>query len=249
MEFLNKNILVTGASSGIGLSVVKKFAEEGANVVLISRNKSELSKITNTLESNYPNQRFFPIVADLLNENEINDIFKKLNSMGIKTLDSVVNNAGIMIDSMLMQQKTQDIHLMFNTNIISMILICKLSLRLLIKNKGGSIINLSSIVGNNGAKGQSVYSSTKSAVIGFTKSLSKELGRLNINVNSISPGFIQTNMTEKYDDDFRKNTLSNISINRLGSVDDISDSVLFLSSTKARYITGHNLQIDGGMII
>lgn len=249
MEFLNKNILVTGASSGIGLSVVKKFAEEGANVVLISRNKSELSKITNTLESNYPNQRFFPIVADLLNENEINDIFKKLNSMGIKTLDSVVNNAGIMIDSMLMQQKTQDIHLMFNTNIISMILICKLSLRLLIKNKGGSIINLSSIVGNNGAKGQSVYSSTKSAVLGFTKSLSKELGRLNINVNSISPGFIQTNMTEKYDDDFRKNTLSNISINRLGSVDDISDSVLFLSSTKARYITGHNLQIDGGMII
>ena len=232
MEFLNKNILVTGASSGIGLSVVKKFAEEGANVVLISRNKSELSKITNTLESNYPNQRFFPIVADLLNENEINDIFKKLNSMGIKTLDSVVNNAGIMIDSMLMQQKTQDIHLMFNTNIISMILICKLSLRLLIKNKGGSIINLSSIVGNNGAKGQSVYSSTKSAVIGFTKSLSKELGRLNINVNSISPGFIQTNMTEKYDDDFRKNTLSNISINRLGSVDDISDSVLFYHQQK-----------------
>jgi 3-oxoacyl-[acyl-carrier protein] reductase len=132
---------------------------------------------------------------------------------------------------------------------MSTILICQASLRLFLKKRKGNIINVSSIIGENGAIGQSVYSATKAAVFGFTKSLSKELARLNINVNSISPGFINTNMTQKYNQESKDSIINNIGFRRAGEVEDVAEAVVFLASEKSTYITGHNIQINGGMII
>jgi 3-oxoacyl-[acyl-carrier protein] reductase len=249
MTFFGKNILITGASQGIGLSIVNKFAELGANIILVSRSQDQLNEISDSLKGRYKSQEFIPIACDLSVIENIQNLFIELKNLNIVTLDVLVNNAGIMIDSTLQQQKIDDLILMFNTNIISTILLSKASLRLFIRNRKGNIINVSSIIGENGAAGQSVYSATKAAVIGFTKSLSKELAPLKINVNLVTPGFIDTKMTEKYTQDSRDTILANIGLRRFGSADDVSEAVVFLASEKASYITGHNLQVNGGMII
>ncbi len=249
MEFSGKYVLVTGASQGIGLAIVNKFAELGANVILVARNSEQLNSIRDELKLKYQSQDFLSITCDLSILENIPNIFSEIKYNNISTLDVLVNNAGIMVDSMLQQQKVSDMTLMFNTNIMSTILICQASLRLFLKKRKGNIINVSSIIGENGAIGQSVYSATKAAVFGFTKSLSKELARLNINVNSISPGFINTNMTQKYNQESKDSIINNIGFRRAGVVEDVAEAVVFLASEKSSYITGHNIQINGGMII
>ncbi len=249
MSFSGQNILVTGASKGIGLAIVNKFAKLGANIILVSRNSDRLNSIRDELSSKYKNQFFLSISCDLSVIENIPNIFIELKNNNITTLDVLVNNAGIMIDSMLQQQKVDDMTIMFNTNIMSTILMCQESLRYFLKNRKGNIINVGSIIGENGAIGQSVYSATKAAVFGFTKSLSKELARLNINVNSISPGYIDTSMTQKYKQESRDLIIRNIGFRRAGTVEDVAEAVLFLASEKSSYITGHNIQINGGMII
>jgi 3-oxoacyl-[acyl-carrier protein] reductase len=249
MVFSGKYVLVTGASQGIGLAIVNKFAEHGANIILVSRSIDVLNKIRDELKSKYPTQIFFSISCDLSQLENIPNIFTELKNYNITTLDVLVNNAGVMIDSMLQQQKIVDMTIMFNTNIMSMILMCQASLRFFLKKRKGNIINLSSIIGENGAIGQSVYSASKAAVLGFTKSLSKELARLNINVNSISPGYIDTRMTQKYDQESKGSIISNIGFRRAGTAEDVAEAVLFLASEKSSYITGHNIQVNGGMII
>lgn len=249
MEFIGQFVLVTGASRGIGLAIVNKFAELGANIILVSRSDDELSKIVKILVSKYKAQKFFAITCDLSNPSNIPNIFTELVKYEISTIDVLVNNAGIMIDSLLQQQKLDDISVMFNTNVVATIVMCKSSLRYFLKRRKGKIINISSIIGERGAIGQSIYAATKSAIIGFTKSLSKELASLNINVNCVSPGFIDTNMTGKYNQKIRDSIVNNIGLKRAGSPDDVANAVVFLASEKASYITGHNLQINGGMII
>lgn len=249
MVFSGKYVLVTGASQGIGLAIVNKFAEHGANIILVSRSIDVLNKIRDELKSKYPTQFFFSISCDLSQLENIPNIFTELKNYDITTLDVLVNNAGVMIDSMLQQQKIVDMTIMFNTNIMSMILMCQASLRFFLKKRKGNIINLSSIIGENGAIGQSVYSASKAAVLGFTKSLSKELARLNINVNSISPGYIDTRMTQNYDQESKDSIISNIGFRRAGTAEDVAEAVLFLASEKSSYITGNNIQVNGGMII
>jgi 3-oxoacyl-[acyl-carrier protein] reductase len=249
MEFSGKYVLVTGASQGIGLAIVNKFAELGANVILVARNSEQLNSIRDELKLKYQSQDFLSITCDLSILENIPNIFSEIKYNNISTLDVLVNNAGIMVDSMLQQQKVSDMTLMFNTNIMSTILICQASLRLFLKKRKGNIINVSSIIGENGAIGQSVYSATKAAVLGFTKSLSKELARLNIKVNSISPGYINTNMTQKYNQESKDYIINNIGFRRVGTAEDVAETVVFLASEKSSYITGHNVQINGGMII
>lgn len=249
MDFLGKYVLVTGASQGIGLAIVNKFAEHGANIILVSRNIDVLNNIRDGLKSKYPTQDFFSVCCDLSQLENIPNIFTELKNYNITTLDVLVNNAGVMIDSMLQKQKIVEMTIMFNTNIMSTILMCQASLRFFLKKRKGNIINLSSIIGENGAIGQSVYAASKAAVLGFTKSLSKELARLNINVNSISPGYIDTSMTQKYDKESKDSIISNIGFRRAGTPEDVAEVVLFLASDKSSYITGHNIQVNGGMII
>lgn len=249
MDFSGKYVLVTGASQGIGLAIVNKFADHGANVILVSRNIELLNKIRDELKIMYPIQDFFSVSCDLSILENIPGIFAELKNYNITTLDVLVNNAGVMIDSMLQQQKLADMNTMFNTNIMSTILMCQASLRFFLKKRKGNIINLSSIIGENGAIGQSVYSASKAAVLGFTKSLSKELARLNINVNSISPGYIDTSMTQKYNQEWKDSIINNIGFRRAGTAEDVAEAVLFLASEKSSYITGHNIQVNGGMII
>jgi 3-oxoacyl-[acyl-carrier protein] reductase len=249
MNFSGKYVLVTGASEGIGLAIVNKFAERGANIILVSRSIDVLNKIRDELKSKYPTQIFFSVSCDLSQLENIPNIFTELKNYNITTLDVLVNNAGVMIDSMLQQQKIVDMTIMFNTNIMSTILMCQASLRFFLKKRKGNIINLSSIIGENGAIGQSVYSASKAAVLGFTKSLSKELARLNINVNSITPGYIDTSMTQKYNQESKDLIINNIGFRRAGTAEDVAEAVLFLASEKSSYITGHNIQVNGGMII
>lgn len=249
MEFENKNILVTGATQGIGLAIVKKFAENGANVILVARNQKLLESICFSLREKYTSQTFISIVCDLSVPENIPGIFSELRNFDITTLDVLVNNAGVMIDSMLAQQKVEDVTLMFNTNVVSCILMSQLALRLFLRKREGKIINIASIIGERGSVGQTVYAATKAALIGFTKSLSKELARLNINVNSVSPGFIDTDMTKKYSDEAKESIFKNIGFRRAGTVDEVANAVLFLASDKAIYITGHDLKVNGGMII
>jgi len=249
MDFSGKYVLVTGASQGIGLAIVNKFAEHGANIILVSRSIDVLNNIRDELKSKYPTQFFFSVSCDLSQLENIPNIFTELKNYNITTLDVLVNNAGVMIDSMLQQQKIVDMTIMFNTNIMSTILMSQASLRFFLKKRKGNIINLSSIIGENGAIGQSVYSASKAAVLGFTKSLSKELARLNINVNSISPGYIDTKMTQIYDQESKDSIISNIGFRRAGTAEDVAEAALFLASEKSSYITGHNIQVNGGMII
>jgi 3-oxoacyl-[acyl-carrier protein] reductase len=241
-----KTALITGASSGIGKETALTLAKNGANLILISRNEVKLKELSKDLE------RFNIIVdyyaIDITNTELLKNLFTQIKKSKV-IIDVVVNNAGIMEDAVLQMVRTESIKRTFDTNVFALIDISKRASRLMIRNKKGSIINLSSIIGSNGSKGQSIYSASKAAVIGFTKSLSKELGPLNIRVNSIAPGFIMTGMTESITDCVIQENLKSISMGRLGTTKDVANVILFLASNLSEYVTGQVIGVDGGMVI
>lgn len=241
-----KTALITGASSGIGKETALTFARNGANLILISRNEEKLKKLSKDLEEFNVLVDYYAI--DVTNAELLKNLFSQLKKSKV-IIDIVINNAGIMEDAVLQMVKTESIKRTFDTNVFSLIDISKRASRLMIRNKKGSIINLSSIIGTNGSKGQSIYSASKAAVIGFTKSLSKELGPLNIRVNSIAPGFIITGMTEGITDCIVQENLKSISMGRLGSTKDVANVILFLASDLSEYVTGQVIGVDGGMVI
>ena len=241
-----KTALITGASSGIGKETALTFARNGANLILISRNEEKLKKLSKDLEKFNVLVDYYAI--DITNAELLKNLFSQLKKSKV-IIDIVINNAGIMEDSVLQMVKTESIKRTFDTNVFALIDVSKRASRLMIRNKKGSIINLSSIIGSNGSKGQSIYSASKAAVIGFTKSLSKELGPLNIRVNSIAPGFIMTGMTEGITDCVIQENLKSISMGRLGSTKDVANVILFLASDLSEYVTGQVIGVDGGMVI
>jgi len=241
-----KTALITGASSGIGKETALTFARNGANLILISRNEEKLKKLLKDLEKFNVLVDYYAI--DITNAALLENLFSQLKKSKV-IIDIVINNAGIMEDAVLQMVKTESIKRTFDTNVFALIDISKRASRLMIRNKKGSIINLSSIIGSNGSKGQSIYSASKAAVIGFTKSLSKELGPLNIRVNSIAPGFIKTGMTEGITDCVIQENLKSISMGRLGSTKDVANVILFLASDLSEYVTGQVIGVDGGMVI
>jgi 3-oxoacyl-[acyl-carrier protein] reductase len=241
-----KTALITGASSGIGKETALTFAKNGANLILISRNEVKLKELSKDLERFNIIVDYYPI--DITNTELVKNLFTQIKKSKI-IIDVVVNNAGIMEDAVLQMVRTESIKRTFDTNVFALIDISKRASRLMIRNKKGSIINLSSIIGSNGSKGQSIYSASKAAVIGFTKSLSKELGPLNIRVNSIAPGFILTGMTEGITDCVIQENLKSISMGRLGTTKDVANVILFLASDLSEYVTGQVIGVDGGMVI
>ena len=241
-----KTALITGASSGIGKETALTFARNGANLILISRNEEKLKKLSKDLEEFNVLVDYYAI--DITNAELLKNLFSQLKKSKV-IIDIVINNAGIMEDAVLQMVKTESIKRTFDTNVFALIDVSKRASRLMIRNKKGSIINLSSIIGSNGSKGQSIYSASKAAVIGFTKSLSKELGPLNIRVNSIAPGFIMTGMTESITDCVIQENLKSISMGRLGTTKDVANVILFLASDLSEYVTGQVIGVDGGMVI
>ena len=245
----NKNIIITGASQGIGESITKKFFNKNSNVFLISRNKNKLETIKKQLSKNKINSQIIDYyTGNVQNFNDISDIVKAVINKYNK-IDVLINNAGINDDNLIVKMKEDQWNRVIDTNLTGTYNCCKAVSKYMIKQKFGKIINISSVIGEIGNKGQVNYAASKAGIIGLTKSLSKELGSRNINVNAINPGFIKTEMTEKLKKDKNLEFLNKIPLNRFGNVEDVSNLVYFLASKDSDYITGQTINIDGGMVV
>ena len=245
----NKNIIITGASQGIGESITKKFFNKNSNVFLISRNKNKLETIKKQLSKNKINSQIIDYyTGNVQNFNDISDIVKAVINK-YKKIDVLINNAGINDDNLIVKMKEDQWNRVIDTNLTGTYNCCKAVSKYMIKQKFGKIINISSVIGEIGNKGQVNYAASKAGIVGLTKSLSKELGSRNINVNAINPGFIKTEMTEKLKKDKNLEFLNKIPLNRFGNVEDVSNLVYFLASKDSDYITGQTINIDGGMVV
>lgn len=243
----DKYTMITGASKGIGSAVAEVFAQNGSNLFLLSRNIEKLKESKTRLESMYP-IRVYIYQLDIRNIEEIKETVNLIKKEKIH-LDVLVNNAGIMSDAVLQVIKPETVNDIYATNVFGAFYLTQMTLPLFLKKRKGSIVNISSIIGTHGNIGQSVYGSSKSALIGFTKSISKELAPLNIRVNAIAPGFIDTDMIRNVDERFYKKNIESIGMKRIGKPEDVANAALFLASDLSEYITGQVIGVDGGMII
>lgn len=243
----NKNIIVTGACRGIGLATCELFAQHGANLWLNGRDEQALQTISEKLTSTFHNNNrvcCFDVSVYEQIKNGFQSLFKRC-----KKLDVLVNNAGILDDALIGMVSQKQIVNTFSTNTYSVLYCSQYAQRLMKRNGGGSIINLTSIVGVNGNAGQSVYGASKAAVIGATLSLAKELASDNIRVNAIAPGFIDTDMSRSIGDQLYQQRVDSIAMNRVGSAQDIANTALYLACDLSSYVTGQVIGVDGGMLI
>lgn len=236
-----KNILITGASRGIGKSIAYYFARKGFNVVGTARSDFEF------MDDDFKGT-FTPLKLDVTDRDSIKEAFSLLKKKELLP-DILVNNAGITADQLFLRMKDDDWDNVLNINLTGTFNITKMFIKQMVKNRSGKIINISSVSGLMGNAGQVNYSSSKAALSGFTKSLAKEVGSRNITVNSIAPGFIDTDMTEYLDEKAKLDLESKIPLKRMGSASDISELVYFLASDEASYITGQTISVDGGLFM
>ena len=236
-----KNVFITGASRGIGESIAYYFAERGFNVVGTARS------VFNFKNDNFVGN-LYPVQLDVTDRESMKSVYSLLKDKELLP-NILINNAGITSDQIFMRMKDDDWDNVIDINLTGTFNITKLFIKDMVKNRYGKIINISSISGLMGNPGQVNYSSSKAALGGFTKSLAKELGSRNINVNSIAPGFIDTEMTEFLDHDAKELLKKDIPLNRLGNTDDISELAFFLASDQAQYITGQTISVDGGLFM
>jgi 3-oxoacyl-[acyl-carrier protein] reductase len=241
-----KTALITGASKGIGRSIARRFAEEGANIAftyLSSVEKGqaleqELAVLGVKVKGYRSDASNFKAAEELVNQ--------VVSDFG--SLEIVVNNAGITKDGLLMRMSEEQWDTVINTNLKSVFNVTKAATRILMKQKNGSVINITSVVGLRGNAGQANYAASKAGIIGFTKSVALELGSRNIRSNAIAPGFIETEMTGELDQKVVDEWKQGIPLKRAGSADEVADCAVFLGSDLSRYITGQVLQVDGGML-
>ena len=245
MNLENKIAIVTGGSRGIGKSIALYLASLGANIVVnYNNNRDAANTIVQEIES--MGRIALAIKADIGKSAEV-DEFIKVVYENFDHIDILINNAGITRDGLLMRMKEEQWDEVINTNLKGTFLMTKAIIRKMIKNKKGKIINIASIVGTTGNAGQSNYSASKAGVIGFTKSIAKEVASRGIQVNAIAPGFIQTDMTKTLSEDIKKGLLNSIPANKLGRPEDIAYMVGYLSSELSDYITGQIIHVDGGL--
>ena len=240
MELKNKKILITGATGGIGNALVDKFNSFGSKIFATGTNEEKLNK----LKSKYSEihvEKFRLDEHDKI-ENFINTVEKKLDG-----IDVLVNNAGITLDNLSIRLTDDNWKRVLDINLTSTFLMCKHTIKKMLRKKYGKIINITSIVGHTGNLGQANYSASKAGIVAFSKSLAIEYAKKNININCVSPGFIKTEMTEKINEEFRKNLESKIPSGSLGTGEDVSNCVAFLASDMAGYINGETIHVNGGM--
>ena len=240
-DIKNKNIIVTGATGGIGNSIVKKLYEHGANILASGTKVDKLEK----LKSNFKDIKIlrFDISDSDKVEKFIDDATNELGG----NLSCLINNAGITKDNLAIRMNLNEWNNVINLNLTSTFLCSKFGIKKMLKNKSGKIINITSVVGHTGNLGQSNYTASKAAIVAMSKSLAIEYAKKNININCISPGFIETAMTDKIDEKFKDLIISKIPSARLGQPEDIANAVLFLASNQSDYINGETLHVNGGM--
>ena len=240
-DLKNKNIIVTGATGGIGNSIIKKMYEKGANILASGTNTEKLDEI----KKKFNNIRIlnFDISQHEKIESFIDDASLKLGG----SLDCIINNAGITKDNLAIRMNFEEWKKVIDINLNSTFLMCKFAIKKMLKNKKGKIINITSVVGHTGNLGQSNYTASKAGIVAMSKSLAIEYAKKNININCISPGFIKTAMTNKIDEKFKDIIISKIPSARLGEPEDIANAVLFLASDQSNYINGETLHVNGGM--
>lgn len=242
-----KHALVTGASRGIGRSIALELAKQGAHVAVNYAGSEERAQaVVDEIEA--LGQKAFKVQADVSDEASVKKMVKSVvDTFG--SIDILVNNAGITKDNLLMRMKEDDFDQVINTNLKGVFLCTKAATRPMMKQRGGKIINVASIVGVSGNPGQANYVAAKAGVIGMTKSVAKELASRNILVNAVAPGFISTDMTDQLTDEQREGMLELVPLNKLGTPENVATVVRFLASEDAAYITGQTIHIDGGMVM
>lgn len=239
-----KVAIVTGASRGIGSAIATALSENGYNLVLNYRSsREELEALVSTLKTTA-----VLVQADVGSFEASEEIIKVAKDT-FGRVDLLVNNAGITKDNLLMRMSEEEFDAVNNTNLKGTFNCTKHVTRIMVKQRFGRIINISSVVGVYGNAGQSNYAASKAGIIGFTKAVAKELAPRNVTVNAIAPGFIETHMTEAISDDAKSASISRIPLARFGKPEDIAKAVVFLASDDANYITGQVIQIDGGMTL
>lgn len=241
---MNKQIaLVTGASRGIGRAIAEQLAQDGFFVIGTATSEQSAEAVSSFLGESGAGMKLD--VSDPVSIAEVVEVINK--DFGAPTV--LVNNAGITRDNLLMRMKDDEWDEIINTNLTSVYRMSKALLRGMVKAKTGRIINISSVVGSTGNAGQANYAAAKAGMIGFTKSMAKEVGSRNITVNTVSPGFIDTDMTRDLPEDNKRALLASIPLGRLGTVGEIAHAVSFLASDSAAYITGETLHVNGGMFM
>ena len=247
MQLLNgKTAIVTGATRGIGKGVAVKLAEQGANVAFTYVSSSEKAlALENELQAFGVKAKSYKSDASLMKDAE--ELIKNVLD-NFESIDVLVNNAGITKDNLLMRMSEEDFDRVLEVNLKSIFNMTKAVQRTMLKQRSGSIVNMTSVVGVKGNAGQSNYAASKAGVIGFTKSIALELGSRNIRCNAIAPGFIETEMTEKLDEEVISNWRNSIPLKRGGTPEDVANTTLFLASDLSSYITGQTLHVCGGML-
>tara|TARA_B100000287_G_C20526194_1_gene738965 strand:+ start:257 stop:994 length:738 start_codon:yes stop_codon:yes gene_type:complete len=243
IDIKNKNVIVTGATGGIGNSIVGALISQGANVLATGTKTEKLDE----LKKKHNNIKILKF--DISNHDKIEKfIDDATNELGNK-LDCIVNNAGITKDNLTIRMTYDEWSKVIDLNLTSTFLMSKYSIKKMLKNKSGKIVNITSVVGHTGNIGQANYTASKAGIVAMSKSLAIEYAKKNINVNCISPGFISTAMTDKIDEKFKESIVSKIPSNRLGKPEDIANAVIFLISDQANYINGETIHINGGLYL
>tara|TARA_A100001015_G_scaffold725_1_gene1007 strand:- start:28 stop:765 length:738 start_codon:yes stop_codon:yes gene_type:complete len=239
----DKKAVITGATGGIGNSIIEKFHSEGVKVLGTGTNDDKLNKLKNNFNGMVLKK--FDISKHDEIEKFVDNVCDELDGCP----EILINNAGITKDNLSLRMSQLEWQKVIDINLTSTFLLCKFFLKKMIKNKSGKIINITSVVGHTGNVGQANYAASKSGIIGMSKSLALEYAKKNININCISPGFIKTNMTEKIDLKFKELILAKIPSNRLGEPADVANVAAFLSSELSNYITGETIHVNGGMYL
>ncbi|MBQ8682521.1 MAG: 3-oxoacyl-[Selenomonadales bacterium] len=247
MQLDGKVALVTGASRGIGRAVAIRLAKSGAKIAVnYAGNQAAAEEVKQIIEQN--GGEAILVQADISNAESVDAMVAQVME-AFGRIDILVNNAGITRDTLLMRMKEADWNAVIQTNLTGVFYVTKAVSKIMMKQRSGKIVNMSSVVGLMGNAGQANYAAAKAGVIGFTKSMAKELAARNITVNAIAPGFISTDMTAVLPDKVKEDLATKIPMGRLGEADDIASAVLFLVSDSANYITGQTLNVDGGMVM
>jgi 3-oxoacyl-[acyl-carrier protein] reductase len=240
IDFKNKKILITGATGGIGGALVKKFNSLGGTILATGTNADKLDQI----KKNHPNIKVKKF--DISEHSRIEDFIENVK-LELEGLDIIINNAGRTLDNLSLRMKDDDWKKIIDINLTSTFLLTKYSIKQMLKNKFGRVVNITSVVGHTGNAGQTNYSASKAGIIGMSKSFAIEYAKKNITINCVSPGFIVSDMTMNIAEKVKLYLTSRIPMGKLGTGEDVSNCVAFLSSEQASYVTGETIHVNGGM--
>ena len=246
MPLQNKNAIVTGASRGIGRAIALKLAEAGANVACVARSLDSVKETVAAVEA--LGRKAHGYAVDVADFNAVETAVKQIGDQ-FETIDILVNNAGLTRDTLLMRMSSDDWDIVLQTNLKGAFNWTKSVTRQMVRQRSGRIVNISSVIGLVGNAGQSNYAASKAGLIGFTKSIAKELASRNITVNAVCPGFIETDMTQVLPQEVKDKVLQHVPLARFGKPEDVAELVYFLAGPLSGYITGQAIVVDGGMVM